>query len=296
MTTALRKAIDQNYSYRDRLKLDWDKLFTDATPRLHAATTPAQFAREAARLLEPAKDIHMSVQVNGHYLPTFRRNVPANINTRILPQVVQQLTQHNNTVWTGRLDGAVTYVAVHNWNANTAAHLEPAFDAIKNADPKAGIILDVRANSGGDELLARQVAGCFVSEPRVYSKNDIRKDGQFLGPYDRTVQPTKDRPHFKGKVAVLIGPYCMSSNESFINMMKVAGATLAGQRTYGSSANPKPHDLGKGVTVILPSWRDIRPDGTLLEGNGIPPDVEVKTTPQDFTTKDPVLDAALKHL
>ena len=41
---------------------------------------------------------------------------------------------------------------------------------------------------------------------------------------------------------------------------------LIGAQTYGSSGNPKPIDLGNGVTVILPSWRDLFPDGSILEG------------------------------
>ena len=40
----------------------------------------------------------------------------------------------------------------------------------------------------------------------------------------------------------------------------------------------------------------MQPNGTLLEGKGIAPHVDVKPTAQDFAANDPVLDAALKHL
>jgi C-terminal processing protease CtpA/Prc len=79
-------------------------------------------------------------------------------------------------------------------------------------------------------------------------------------------------------------------------MQKVPGAKLIGQRSQGSSGNPKPHDLGNGVTVYVPSWRDLNVDGTDLEGVGIAPDIEVKTSPADFTNGDPVLEAGLKYL
>jgi C-terminal processing protease CtpA/Prc len=38
------------------------------------------------------------------------------------------------------------------------------------------------------------------------------------------------------------------------------------------------------------------PDGTLLEGNGIRPDVEVKVKAADLSRKDPALEAALAWL
>ena len=89
----------------------------------------------------------------------------------------------------------------------------------------------------------------------------------------------------------------MSSCEAFLLMMKqVPGAVLVGGRSYGSSGNPKPFDLGIGVTVFLPSWKAMLPDGTVFEGIGIKPDIEVKTTSTELAARDPVLEAALKAL
>ena len=62
------------------------------------------------------------------------------------------------------------------------------------------------------------------------------------------------------------------------------------------SIQPMPHALGNGVTVYLSSWEDHEPDGTLVEGRGVKPDVAVKTNPRDFRRSDPVLEAALEFL
>jgi len=89
----------------------------------------------------------------------------------------------------------------------------------------------------------------------------------------------------------------MSSCESFLLMMKrVPGDRLVGSRSYGSSGNPKPHDLGNGVLVHRPSWQDLMPDGKLLEGVGVEPDVAGPARPSDFVRGDPVLEAALRVL
>jgi C-terminal processing protease CtpA/Prc len=94
---------------------------------------------------------------------------------------------------------------------------------------------------------------------------------------------------------VLIGPGCVSSNESFLLMMKHgAHATLVGEPSFGSSGNPKPIDLGNGVTVILPSWEDQLPDGTVLEGHGVQPDLPASLGSDP--SRDGVLEAALAAL
>jgi C-terminal processing protease CtpA/Prc len=86
----------------------------------------------------------------------------------------------------------------------------------------------------------------------------------------------------------------MSSCEAFLLMIKqVSGCKLVGATSYGSSGNPKPVDLGNGVTVYLPSWKALRPDGTCFEGQGIAPNLPVNATPAELETADPVLQAAV---
>jgi C-terminal processing protease CtpA/Prc len=69
-----------------------------------------------------------------------------------------------------------------------------------------------------------------------------------------------------------------------------------GVKTWGSSGIPKPHALSNGVTVLVPSWEDQLPDGTILEGRGIEPDVPVKVQPGDLERDDPILEKGLEVL
>jgi carboxyl-terminal processing protease len=94
-----------------------------------------------------------------------------------------------------------------------------------------------------------------------------------------------------------MGQANMSSCESFLLMMKqIPNCKLIGDKSYGSSGNPKPYNLGNGVTVWLPSWKDLFPDETCLEGVGIRPDIPVKTDENELRQRDPVLEKALKYL
>ncbi|MEZ6244363.1 MAG: S41 family peptidase, partial [Phycisphaerales bacterium] len=112
---------------------------------------------------------------------------------------------------------------------------------------------------------------------------------------ERWLEPSTRRPRFTGPVYVLSGPVVMSSDEAFILMMKSASrATVVGARTQGASGNPKAHKLAPGITLFLPSWQALTPEGEPFEGVGIDPDVKVDADPTDFARRDPVLDRALE--
>lgn len=293
MTAALRTAIDARYSHRDQRNVDWPGAFERA--RLEEASTPAQFARAAASMLAANHDLHVTVEVNGARLATGRRSVAWNIDTVRLKALVPRWSD-NGVVAVGRFDDGIGYLLVRSWAPQSPEGLRPVFEAINGLQGARAMVVDVRPNSGGDETLARTLAACFVAEPTVYSRSLIRDPDAprgWSGPFDRVVEPGAG-PRFHGMVAVLIGPACMSSNESFILMMRRPGVRETfGEKTWGSSGNPKPHDLGQGVRVYLPSWKDLLPDGSALEGVGISPDHPVDWRPGDT---DPVLDAALRWL
>ncbi|MCA9240774.1 MAG: Ig-like domain-containing protein, partial [Planctomycetales bacterium] len=55
----LREAVMENYSYRDRLGIDWQSRFARAEAPLAAAKNADEFAQLAALLLAKAKDKHL---------------------------------------------------------------------------------------------------------------------------------------------------------------------------------------------------------------------------------------------
>ena len=99
--------------------------------------------------------------------------------------------------------------------------------------------------------------------------------GGWRPPSRHVVDPIAGVARYPAPVVVLMGPLNVSSCEAFLLMMRGAGATLVGQKSRGSSANPQPFDLGNGLVVYIPSWRATLLDGALLEGVGITPDLDV---------------------
>ncbi len=297
----LREAIDNYYSYRDMRRVNWDQLFRQHESVLLAAASPEAFAEKAAAMLAAAKDLHITVSVEGgRQFGTLRQSVPANYDDALIARLVPKFQKHNSLVATGQFPDGIAYLQIRAWDTSRKDELESAFRALAQWQEAPGLLIDVRQNGGGGEGMAESIAGCFVDQPAVYAKHvsrDPRAPGGFTPIRERVLDPNTQQAKYRGAIAVLMGPRCVSSNEAFLLMMKqVPQCTLVGERSRGSSGNPKPHKLGNGVTVNLPSWKALRPDGTCFEGEGLSPDVRVATRPTDFQKRDPVLDAALRIL
>jgi hypothetical protein len=299
----LQALVEREYSYRDRVVADWGARFAARRDAIVRAATEATFALRCADLLAAAEDPHLWIDVGGQRIPTDPRRSPApNVDLAALARELPGLERPNPAVWhatfkTAEL-GEVGYVAVHTLASERQRELELVQDLLgEMAGRCAALVLDLRTNGGGNEALALPIAAWFVEGRRVYAGHRTRnpETGSFDRHQQRGIEGHGPERCFRGPVAVLIGPQCMSSCEAFVLMMRQAErAVLVGARTRGASGNPQPHELGNGVTVWLPSWRATDADGRPFEGVGIAPDVEVGADAS--RGGDPVLRAALARL
>lgn len=299
----LRAAVEDRYSYADLRGVDWDARFERFEHELRCAQTAEAFAMAAADLLGAACDMHVSVRTGdvddgvmiGSYAPAPQRNV----NMRLLGRFVGDLLRESSMVVTGEFEDGIGYIMLSSFTGGRN-QLLPALRAIERFRDAPGLVIDVRTNGGGDESLARMVAGRFVTEPVVYARHLWRDpdaaDG-FSTMVDRVLMPAEEAEPFAGNVVVLMGEGCMSSCEAFLLMMRAAPrAVLVGDRSMGASGNPWPVGLANGVTVLLPSWRALTAEGEAFEGVGIAPDVLVELEAGELEEGDPVLEMGLLDL
>ncbi len=289
----LRDALDHRYSYREVHRVDWTSAWQQFEPRLLTAASARVFALIAGEMLAATQDAHIWLTEAGQIIPAYQRKVAPNANIKLLPTLISGWTQRHPMVASGSAAHGIGYIAIHSWDRkHGAALVTAALASLSDLEDKPALIIDVRFNSGGDETLAREFAGHFIRERKLYARHVTLGNTK---PTDRWLEPAANSKPFPGKVTVLMGPVNMSSAEAFLLMMRqVPGCQLVGQTSFGASGNPQAHKLANGVTVYLPSWRAMLPDGTLFETKGITPDVEVKAT--DFSTSDPVLTMAIELL
>ena len=223
--------------------------------------------------------------------------VDACFDRKAIAAEVQLQATKTNAMWALTPQG-YGYLCIGSWVGVDVAEIERALTQLRGAK---GLVIDVRPNSGGDERLAKRIAAWFVEGTKVYAKHRIRtgagKDG--FGPVgERSVTGNADpERRYAGPIVVLTSRAVMSSCESFVLMLRQAPkCTVIGQPTRGSSGNPQPFDLGNGVTAMVPSWQDLRLDGTCFEGEGLPPDIVVACAQGDAQQGDPLWKRALQVL
>ncbi len=297
---ALQKAFDQAYSYRELRGVNWQQQFDAFRQRFLESRTTDELTYHIADLLALAKDPHITIEHDGTRYATSVREYEPNFSSRVLGASVKNLVKVNNTIYTGKYPDGIVYILIASWDSKVASDLSELGKLMDDLSEAPAIILDVRPNTGGNDLFCQALARRFVTEPITYEKIRVRDNSQpggFTEPTERRLEPLPSGPQFKGKLAVLMGPANMSSCEAFLLMMKqIKQAQLIGEPSYGSSGNPQPHEIGDGIIVHLPSWQAMLPDGELLEGQGVQPDVLVETEAADFSSEDPVINAALEKL
>jgi hypothetical protein len=296
---ALRKALAERYSYYEIRGVDWKAIFERDVDWILASRTDLEWASRVGVMLAAANDIHVSLDCGGISVGTHSRMVPPNMDWRLVQNEIPNARHVNRALAWGKTDDGIVYILLPSWEKWAEQPLGEVHRVLDSAKDAKGIVIDVRANAGGSEPLARQVAAWFVEKPTLYSKNVYRDPSSESGwtkVFERVLEPNPAKRRYGGPVVVLMGRYTMSSCESFLLMMRAAGARLIGETSYGSSGNPKPFELPNGVTIYLPSWKDLRPDGTCIEGEGVQTDVVVDFPTDGSATNDPVLEKALEIL
>jgi C-terminal processing protease CtpA/Prc len=152
------------------------------------------------------------------------------------------------------------------------------------AQGKAGVIIDVRNNGGGntsDRIID-------VLERRQNSFYQVRDEAPIQGPGQALGVP----------MVVMAAESSFSNAEMFPYAMKARGlATLVGMPTPGYVIYTGGFDLVDGTSCRMPGTGVYRTDGSPLEDMGQQPDYEVDITPEQYLAgKDPQLDKAIEVL
>ena len=154
-----------------------------------------------------------------------------------------------------------------------SAFLPPAdslfLDALNRMHGIKALIIDIRGNPGGMHDIGEAIASKFVTEETVFSVFRYR---------DSTSQVVLE-PHppiFTGPVAILIDVRNASASERFSACMQSIGrATIIGERSSGSVGPSDVKKLPNGASFMYLEAQSLTPDGTVLEGRGVIPDIVV---------------------
>lgn len=193
--------------------------------------------------------------------------------------------------WQLERDGGVAYFRLSAFF--DPARVMPSLRAFieENLDA-TGFIIDLRGNPGGIGFMANGMCGLFVDQPGQSLGTMVMRDGELLFGIHPQVKV------YTGPLAVLIDGGSASTSEILAGGLRDIGrARLFGTRTAGAALPSTFERLpsGDGFQYAIANYISV--GGSVLEGAGVAPDVEV---PLDRATllegRDPVIEAARRWI
>lgn len=182
---------------------------------------------------------------------------------------------------------------------NDGNDIAKEFDrALNDLIDTRGIILDLRLNGGGDSVIGNKIAGRFLTKPFEYGQDHFRKrffKFAWRNSVRYIVKPRLDV--YSGKLVVLTDYAVMSSAEWLVGALVDSGRAISiGRVTGGATGNPIQFSLPGGA-VRYSTASFVRPNGSLVEGAGYLPIIEIEWTIDDYLKKnDPDIEAAIEWI
>ena len=170
--------------------------------------------------------------------------------------------------------GDIAYISIEHFTERTNQELTPVLEAIV-AEGADGIILDLRGNPGGLLDSVVLVTSRFLTQGEVLSVRDSHGNVEVyvVTPQELTTDLA---------MVVLVDEYSASGSEVVAGALKDhERAIIAGAATYGKGSANTLKELadGSGLYITIARW--LTPDGHLIEGIGVIPDVELELADDD---------------
>lgn len=249
-----------------------DLLADRAATGRYAVGTPAELAALVTEDLRSVNgDLHLRIEHHDEPIPDEPDEV-----TQVAMMTRAAARELGGVAKVERLDGTVAHLAL----APTLFPLSIAGDALAAAlqlvAGASALLLDLRANRGGDPSTVAFVCGYLLDEPAHLVTFHERDPAATTQSWSAAYVPG---PRFGGTkpLFVLTGPTTFSGAEELAyDLQQLGRATVVGERTRGGAHPRNGFRLHPHLELAVPVGRAVGAlSGTNWEGVGVVPDVEV---------------------
>ncbi|MGJ5755495.1 carboxyl-terminal processing protease [Streptomyces puniciscabiei] len=196
--------------------------------------------------------------------------------TRAWTETLHRARLSTDAVTVHRLPGGVTVIRIAAFTKGSGAAVRAA---VRRAPADAGIVLDLRGNSGGLVTEAVDTASAFLDGGLVATYDvDGAQRSLHADPGGDTTRP----------LVTLVDGGTMSAAEMLTGALQDRGrAVVIGSRTFGKGSIQMPTTLPDGSVAELTVGHYRTPSGHAVDGRGITPDLEAGS--QALTRAETVL-------
>lgn len=187
-------------------------------------------------------------------------------------------------------EGNIAYLKLYHFTEKAQpAFREAAIEILES--PTEKIILDLRNNPGGYLEVAKDIAGWFLERGKIVVIEDFGENRE-----QRVYRSTGPSRLSKYPIVILINQGSASGSEILAGAIRDnRGIKLIGEKSFGKGSVQKLEKLKEGSSLKITIAKWLTPNGNLITGKGLDPDIIIEMTEDDFKqNRDPQLDKAIE--
>jgi carboxyl-terminal processing protease len=171
--------------------------------------------------------------------------------------------------------GDIAYVSINQFTERTNDEMAPVLASIASEEA-TGIVLDLRGNPGGLLEPLVDVASRFLGEDEVIATIIDNKGNEEI------IKTNLQELTTSLPMVLLVDSYSASASEVLVGALQDHDrATVAGSQTFGKGSVNYFIQLADGSGLYITAARWLTPNGNLIEGKGITPDIELELSGED---------------
>ena len=290
--------VDRHYSYFDVKNIDWNEVKTRYNDSITADMGEEELFRVLGNMMNELRDDHTNLvspfnismyEVMLNYQPNYNERT---IRDYYIPEMI-----HTGSLMHNFLDGdSIAYVRYASF-VSPVTDEDMDFVLQRYANTK-GLILDLRANGGGNLMNIPIIMERFVDERVLTGYSETRNgpgyddfsaaEGFFYNPHDGI--------RYSKPVIVLVDRGSYSATTFFsLTTKALDNVTLLGDTTGGGGGLPNGGQLPNGWTYRFSVSRLLDLNMVNYAEQGVPPDIVASFDWTDLT-KDEILERAMEEL
>ena len=165
-------------------------------------------------------------------------------------------------------EGNVGYIRITEFDTVTYEQYKEALEDLEDQGMER-LIVDLRSNPGGNLDTVCDILDLMLPEGLIVYTED--KNGE------REEYTSDEENQFDKPLVVMMNGYSASASEIFAGAIQDYGlGQIVGTQSYGKGVVQSVFDLQDGTSVKLTIAEYFTPNGRSIDGEGIPPDVEVE--------------------
>jgi len=197
-------------------------------------------------------------------------------------ETLTRATIIGQSVYSKILENDIGYLRITQFEKNTAVDFEREFRGLQSRDVQ-GIVIDIRNNGGGIMDSGIAIADLLIGQGTItYLENQ-----------------KGERTYYNSDSSMVDIPYVLLVNEGTASTSEILaaavkdneGGQLVGTKTFGKGVVQSVEQLPDGDAMKLTILQYFSPDGDVIHGKGIQPDISM--VDQEETPNDEVLEKAL---